>query len=289
MKKRISISVIKVIVFLFIFFISYDLHAYRVHCEEDSLKVMEIISDVSQKGGSLGERIVVAAPSLEGIPFAEASDNDSVATIMVNLHGLDRFEFLNNVIAIAKTSEKIDPTFRDYVGFYESLSRRKGEDTGFSSRLFYGADWIVDNVFRGNVKEMTEYLTGGGFKTKTFDYISRHSDEFPAMKDSATVEKIKMVEMGYRSHRIPHLKKQSAGNKSLHELMHDGDIIFMLAPEMDYDIYDIGIVEMKDGVPYLTHLPVNPGSVTSDPYPMARLFKLDNQHFYGYRWLRATE
>lgn len=147
----------------------------------------------------------------------------------------------------------------------------------------------MDNVYRGHLKEMTEYVTGGGFKTKTLDYITRHKDEYPALKDPKVYDKVRMMEMGYRSHRIPHLKKQSAANKPLHEIMKDGDIIMMLSQEIDFDIYDVGFIEMVDGEPHLIHISHENGNVTADPYPLSRLFKIDGQHFYGYRWLRPAE
>lgn len=264
-------------------------HAFRIHCQEDTVKVSAILSKTAEHGGTFGERCVFVAGQLEGTPWSAPLDNDSAGTIIVNMHGFDRLGFVNTVMALADASMKNMPTIKEFVYSLEAMSRRKGVDDGFASQLLYGADWIVDNVYRGHVKEMTEYVGGGGFKVKTLDYVSHHKDEYPALKDSIVLEKVKMIEMGYRSHRIPHLKKQSAGNKLLHELMQNGDIIMMLSPELDYDIYDIGFVEMKNGEPYLKHISHESGIVVTDEYPLSRLFKIENQHFYGYRWLRPTE
>lgn len=266
-------------------------HAYtpRIHCEQDTIKVRQILEELSKSGGTYGERVVKAAKSLEGTPLSEPHDNDESGTVVINLHSFDRIGFVNTVLALAEASMKKLPTVREYELAYESVSRRKGEDNGFASNLIYGSDWIVDNVYRGHVKDMTEYYGGGGFKTKTLDYITRNRNKFPAMKDSAVYDKVRMMEMGYRSHRIPHLKKQSISNKPLHELMADGDIIMMLSPQIDFDYYDIGFVEMKNGVPYLIHIPYGTDKVVTDPYDLPRLFKLENQRFYGYRWLRPTE
>ena len=261
----------------------------RVHCAEDTIKVSEILKKTAAHGGTLGERCVFVAKELADTPWAPAADNDEQGTIMINMHGFDRMGFTNTVLALAKASMQNLPRVKEFERFYEELSRRKGQDDGFTSQLFYGAEWIVDNIYRGNLKEMTEYIGGGGFKTKTLDYLTRHKGEFPALADPAVYDKVRMNEMGYRSHRIPHLKKQSIGNKSIHELMLDGDIIMMLTPEIDYDVYDIGIVEMRDGEPYLIHVDHDKGVVTEDPYPLSRLFKLEGQHFYGYRWLRPAE
>lgn len=288
--NRLNKYMLKAALFILILFIlPLNASALRVHCQEDSEKLTKILEETAAKGGTIGERIVFAAQKLEGTPWSQAHDNDEKGTLALNLHGLDRMEFVNLVMAVADASMKSNPTIKDFENSLESVSRKKGVDDGFASQMLYGADWIVDNVYRGHVKEMTEYLTGGGFKTKTLDYVSRHKDEYPALKDSTVLEKVKMTEMGYRSHRIPHLKKQSAGNKPLHELMEDGDIIIMLSQEIDKDVYDIGFIQLKNGEPYLIHISHENGKLTTDPYPLARLFKLEGQYFYGYRWLRPTE
>lgn len=261
----------------------------RVHCAEDTVKVRKLLEATASNGGTFGERIAFVAKQLEGTPWAPQSDNDEKGTILIDFHGLDRLEFVNAVLALAEASMQKIPRVKEYERFYEEYSRRNGQDDGFPSQLHYGAEWAVDNIYRGNLKEMTEYIGGGGYKTKTLDYVSRHKDEFPAMKDAVVADKVRMNEMGYRQHRIPHLKKQSIGNKSIHELMETGDVIIMLSGDIDRDIYDIGFVEMKDGVPYLIHVSRDTSSVVADPYPLPRLFKLENQHFYGYRWLRPLE
>lgn len=261
----------------------------RVHCKEDTAKVSSLLKATSEKGGSIGQRCVTAARELEGTPWAPPADNDSLGTIMINLHGFDRLGFVNIVLAAAEASMNTLPRVEEFEKSLESFSRRKGIDTGFASQLIYGSDWVVDNVYRGKLKEMTEYLTGGGVKTKTLDYISRHKDEYPALKNPEVLDKVKMMEMGYRSHRIPHLKKQSIGNKTVTELMNAGDIVILLSNELDFDIYDIGIVDMENGEPHLIHISRESGKVVRDPYPLSRLFKLENQHFYGYRWLRPVE
>lgn len=290
-KKYISflMSPLAFLAFLLSGFSTCKAYEPRIHCQQDTVKVSDILKKISSTDEGFGRRVVLAAHELEGIPFAEAPDNDSIGTIVIDLHGFDRIGFANTVLALAEASRQKVPRVQEYERQYEAYSRRKGEDSGFASQLIYGADWVVDNVYRGHLKEMTEYLGGGGFKTKTLDYLTRHRDKYPAMKNPETYDKVRMMEMGYRSHRIPHMKKQSSSNKPLHELMQDGDVVIMLSNEIDFDIYDIGFVEMKDGEPYLIHISHENGKVVADPYPMSRLFKLEGQHFYGFRWLRPQE
>lgn len=260
----------------------------KIHCSQDTVKVMKIVREIAGKGGTYGERIILAAKALDGTPFATPEESDTIGMIEVNLHGFDRMGFANTVMALAQASIHSLPRVEEFASAYESLSRRKGTDQGFASQLVYGSDWVVDNVYRGNMKEMTEYLGGGGFKTKTLDYMTRHRDQYPAMKNQDVFDKVRMNEMGYRSHRIPHLKKQSGGNKELINLLEDGDIIMILTPEIDFDYYDIGFVEMVDGEPCLHHISHDSGKVEADPYPLSRRLKLDSQFIYGYRWLRPV-
>ena len=260
----------------------------RYHCAEDEARVMSLI-EAAKQGNTYGDRIVAAAKWFDGVPYAGASDNDSIGTIVVRLDSLNQREFTYLSLAAAKTAALTVPTLREFEKNLESVSRKKGQDEGFASQFLYGSDWIVDNVYRGNLKEMTEYLDGGSYRTKTLDYVSRHPEKFPAMKDSLTAEKVKITEFGYRSHRIPHLKKQSIGNKTVKELLKNGDIIILSPPDNDFDIYDIGIVSFENGEPTLIHISKETNTVRVDPYPLPRLFKVEGQHFYGYRWLRPTE
>lgn len=260
----------------------------RYHCASDSAKVMELVRSAAE-GDNFGDRVVLAAKWMEGIPFAPGADNDSLATIRIRLDSLSQREFINYALAAAKTAVVMSPTVRDFERNLENISRKKGVDEGFPSQFLYGADWIVDNVYRGNLKELTEYIENGNYRTKTLDYVTRHPEEFPAMADPEVADKIMVAEMGFRSHRIPHLKKQTIGNKNVKELLQNGDIIIMNSNEPDFDIYDIGIVSFEQGEPTLLHIPRNVGAVTLDPYPLPRLFKVEGQYFYGFRWLRPLE
>lgn len=263
--------------------------ATRYHCPQDSARVKALIEN-AKTGETYGDRIVAAAKSLQGIPLAQAADNDSIGTIVIRLDSLNQREFIYAAIAAAKTANLTAPTLHDFEKNLEDISRRKGKDEGFASQFLYGADWIIDNVYRNNLKDMTEYLGGGGYRTKTLDHVGRHPEKFPAMKDAATADKIKVIEFGYRGHRIPHLKKQSIGNKAVKELLQNGDIIILNPLDDDFDIYDIGIVSLENGEPTLIHISRNNGNtVTLDPFPLTRLFKIESQYFYGYRWLRPLE
>lgn len=261
----------------------------RIHCQADSLKVVEILSRISGKDMSLGQRVVAAAKALEGTPHSQTLEIPLPSTMMVALDSLDNIDYLNSVLALAFAADVSSPGIRDYEKYLQRVSRRRGEGDSFVARLKYGAQWVVDNVYKGNVKDMTDYLTGSGFRTSTFDHYTRNRSAYPALSDSAAYEEQRMIEMGYRGHKVPFMKKQSIRNKEMNNLLQEGDIIMMLSQDTSHDVYDVGFVTFVEGEPRLIHMSPEEGKVELAPYPLARLFKLLNQHFYGYRWLRPTE
>lgn len=260
----------------------------RYHSAADREKAMQLVAEAS-KGATYGDRIVAAAKSLQNLPYAPAADNDSIGTIVIRLDSVNQREFIYLSLAAAKTAALSSPTLHDFESNLENVSRRKGVDDGFTSQYFYAADWIEDNKYRGNLEDMTTFIGGGGDRTKTLDYVSRHPEQFPALANPEVLDKVKIMEFGFRGHKIPHLKKQSIGNKNIKELLKNGDIIILNPPETDFDIFDIGIVSFENGEPHLIHISQDSNTVTLDPYPLSRLFKILGQFFYGYRWLRPLD
>lgn len=81
------------------------------------------------------------------------------------------------------------------------------------SRLHYASDWVVDNVHRGNLKDVTPQIAETSYQVKTLDFMTAHRDKYPALKDDKTYEKMTDVERGYRSHQISIYKIHKNRNK----------------------------------------------------------------------------
>ncbi len=257
----------------------------RFHCGEDSAKALEILAATAAQE-SRQSRIATAARALAGIKTSDEALLDSTGRLEINLHRLSPLDFVSAVLAFSKACDNRNPGVQEFAEAFENIACRKGSDTGFASRLKYGADWAVDNIYRGNVGELTERMPDNVFKTKSLDHFTTHRDKYPAMTDSTTYEEVRMVEMGYRSHKIPHLKKQTITKKEIAETLREGDVIMLLSPESDYDLQDIGILVERDGVLHFIHASRQTGVVTEEPDPLPRFFKTQGQHFYGYRIIR---
>lgn len=258
----------------------------RVHCGHDTIRAGEILRTLAKPGANPSSLVVEAAMQLENLPYENVVGSDSVGSAMIYLHGFDDMTFLTTVAALAKTAASPMPRWRDFAANLVELGYRHGNNGDFSDKLLYGADWIVDNSYRNNVEELTDNSSNPVFKTKSIDYISHHRDQYRALQDSSVFEKLKLAEMGYRLHKIPHMRPESAGKSEIIDEMRDGDIIMVLSREPDMDTFTIGFVVKREDGPHLIHVSKEAGKVIEEPMPLARYLKKEAKKVYGYRRLR---
>ena len=261
--------------------------AERVHCAADTATAMEIVREFAQPGGEPGQIVVRVAERLVGVPYGEVNREDSLGRLQVRLDAFDKMNFVNAVVALAKTATQPgQPLASDFVNAFENVACRRGAEDGFTSIMLYGADWIVDNRGRGNVEEFTERRSEA-FKTRSLDAISRNRKLFPALADSAAYDRQRMMEMGYRNHKIPNMKRQSLEWKDVDADMRDGDIVMLLCNADDYDIWEVGFVVRRDDGWHFIHASEKDGKVVERPEPLAKYIKRNAKDTYGWRWLRV--
>lgn len=276
----------KVVVGIFCLVVSLTVGAQRYHCAEDTVKAMSILREFTKPGSDPGKLCGMIAERLIGQPFAPITQQDSLGMVEIRLDGFDDFAFVNSVAALAKIATSPGGMhLKDLEVMLEKLTFRRGESNGFPTRMLYGGDWVVDNHSRGNVKDLTEDYSAN-FKTKSLEYVGRHPQEYAALKDSATLERQKMVEFGYRTFKIPHMKREMADSKGVLEDMHDGDLVMLLTNHPDKDILSMGyVIKRADGF-HLIHISDKDGKIVEEQETLGRYIKRNSKEIYGWRWLR---
>lgn len=255
---------------------------------QDEERVREIMEMLRDAGGSLGDKIVMAAEALEGAGEDDYYHTDSIGTLRLNLSSFSPLMFVNNVVALAKASgSPINADLSAFESVFENISCRRGTDSGFPSIMYHSSDWIGDNMSRGNLTELTEDYTGVVARTKSLDEMTRKRNDFAALADSSVFETVRMTEMGFRTHRIPSLKKETIKKKEVIQDLRNGDIVLMVPNRDGIDLYDIGIVSMENGVPYLIHFSPQQHKIVKENDDLARYFSLMTKYFQGYRILRV--
>lgn len=253
----------------------------------DTTRITSLLTQVASQGNlTANQRISTFAHLLEGTPYVAGTLEQTPEILTVNLDGMDCTTFVETVTALAMTLEEHRSAWQDFVYNLGQIRYRQGRADGYASRLHYVSDWIVDNTHRGLLTEVTDRLPGWSHQVKTLDYMSRHRSAYPALADDESFEKIKNVEVGFRSHRYPMLKSTLMQTKKGEALIKEGDILAFTTKTDGLDVSHIGIATIHpDGRLHLIHASSTAGKVIDDPLPLAEYLR-KNHSITGVRVIR---
>lgn len=256
----------------------------------DTTRITRMLID-AEKISDPNERVITLARMFEGTPYVagtlESADGEERLT--VNLDELDCTTFVDVVTALAYTAGQHRTSWRDFTAALERLRYRGGEMQGYASRLHYFSDWVVDNTARGNVREVTNRMPSYKDVVKTLNFMSRNRDRYPALADSATFEKFKSYEIGYRNHRYPVVGSSALGSRDTRAVLKDGDIVAIATKAQGLDVTHLGfIVKDEKGIPYLLNASSVQGKVVVDKEPLIERLRRDRS-IQGIRVVRLLE
>jgi len=226
----------------------------RFHNEtSDTLRINDLLSKGLENRTSPNATIATLGREFIGTPYVAATLEAPEERLTVNIDELDCTTYIETVMALALTIDEGRTSWRDFLYNLERLRYRNGTVDGYGSRLHYVSDWVVDNVHRGTFREVTNQIPQHDYQVKTLDYMSSHRDDYPQLADSVQFERIKSMEIGYRSHRFPYIKKGRLDNKPVKNALREGDIVAVTTRTPGLDVSHFGIIVMEKGVPYLMH------------------------------------
>lgn len=220
-----------------------------------------------------------------GMPYKSGTLEMEPETLTINLDEFDCTTFIETVTALALTIEDRKNSWQDFANNLESLRYRQGEANGYASRLHYFSDWIVTNTHRGYIKEVTDRIPQSNSQIKTLDYMSHNRASYPALKDSATFEGIKNMEVGYRSHRFPYIKSARMTSKPVTNALKGGDIVALTTKIGGLDVSHVGLIVIEKDGPHLLHASSREGKVVVDKLPLAEYMR-KSSNLTGIRVIR---
>ena len=257
------------------------------HCENDTVEIKNLLIEISPEA-PLGQRIATAAEYLKGRGLDRNIYTDSTATLRINIDEFYPMSFVNSVLALSRISGRKGAGWRAYNDALTDLSCRQGTDNGFPAIMWHVSDWAGDNIYRGNIKELTDNYPGARDMTVSLDYLSRHRDEFAVLENQEIYDSVRMLEMGFRSHKVPYLPRQAASSGEVEKDLRDGDIIALVNDKDGTDYYTIGILVIREDGPHLIHFDSNAGKVTEEAEPLKRYLNKVAKYIKGFRWLRLN-
>ena len=243
----------------------------RFHCDTDTTLINQLLDKGLNSGITQANALVeFYAKQLLQTPYVAHTLEGDEEMLTINIHQLDCTTFVETLYALARTTLNGRYSWRDYAAQLESVRYRGGVMGDYATRLHYISDWIVDNRSRGNLREITPELPHADFMVKDIDFMSKHTGSYRQLKDdSAMVEKIKHIEMGYRNHRIPYLKRSWLNNKAVKAALRSGDFVGLVTRVDGLDVSHMGIVVINDkGEPYLLDASMAGGKVMLEDKPL---------------------
>ena len=258
----------------------------------DTARITEILTTILKNDpGTPGKRIETIGRIFLETPYVAHTlevDSGQPEVLTVNIDELDCTTFVETVAALAKTVGEGRSSWRDFVYNLENIRYRGGELDDYASRLHYIANWIVDNSYRGNIKDVAPTFPKVSYTTKTINFMSANRDRYTALADSLQYEKIRDIENGYRNHRFPYIKTIDLSDKATKAKFQTGDIVGLTSNLKNLDVTHMGIVVLIDGEPYLMHASSSLGKVTITEVPLDQFMKR-NRSLTGLRVFRLQE
>lgn len=179
----------------------------------------------------------------------EVSDDRRV---VVNTRQLDCTTLVENVTALTLCAKAGKRNFSDFVDVLRRLRYREGRMDGYTSRLHYFTDWILDNTKLGYVSERQQpnppFST---VQTVKVGYMTTHSKAYKALREHPEyVSAIKATEKALDGKKFRYIPKSKVRNTQLlRSAVKDGDIIAITCNKKGLEIAHLGFaVWRSDGL-----------------------------------------
>jgi len=171
--------------------------------------------------------------------------------MVVNLRELDCTTFAENCLALARTIQKENATFNNFVNNLKLIRYRDGIINEYPSRLHYFSDWIFNNDKKALVKSISKDLGDFHF-ANSINFMSKHPENYPILKNNPDfVKDIAFQESEISKRQTWYIPKNRL--PELEYLLHDGDILGITTNMPGMDISHVIIAIHKDGRVHLLH------------------------------------
>lgn len=255
----------------------------------DTTKITNILIEASELNAkSPNDVVAFIGKKFIGTPYVAGTLEGTPEMLTVNVDEVDCTTYIDIVAAMAVTIEERRNSWQDFLHNLEKMRYRQGHVDGYASRLHYISDWIVTNSHNGLLKDVTDRLPQSAYQVKTIDYMSRHRESYPALKDSAEYERIKNMEVGYRSHRYPYIKSTTLMGKNGAKYLKEGDIVALTTKTDGLDVSHMGIIVIEKDGAHLMHASSKEGKVVIDKLPLDEYLR-KNRNISGLRVIRIQE
>lgn len=222
--------------------------AQVTYTSADSMTICKLLKEAPKDPSTIW-----FARQFHGIPYiAHTLEVNDKERLVVNTRQLDCTTLVETVTALTICARQEKRKWTDYLNVLRMLRYRQGELDGYTSRLHYFTDWIMDKEKMGVVSEIQQPNPPfTGIQKVSVNFMSSHPSYYKALKaDPSLVPVIRKQEQkltGKSFRYIP--KKEIRNTKLMRQTIKDGDIIAITCNKKGLEIAHLGFaVWQKDGL-----------------------------------------
>ncbi|MGB5385160.1 MAG: N-acetylmuramoyl-L-alanine amidase-like domain-containing protein [Eudoraea sp.] len=244
----------KLISSLFFFLLSLTISAQKLICSDQDKKAFDdkIREIQNLKQSDFGDTMILVGQTFLGTPYvAKTLEIGESESLVINLQGMDCTTYVENVLAFSTLLMKDKMNFDSFASTLEYIRYKDGKLDGYASRLHYFSEWIVNNVQKKLLEDVTAEIGGLEIK-KDINFMSTHRDLYPFLEDEENFKKIKASE-NYLNNQSICILPQDQIEANENQII-NGDIIALTTSITGLDITHTGIaIREKDGRIHLLH------------------------------------
>jgi len=244
-----------------------------IYTRADSLFVVQALSDYRSQAPAAPATLFFArrlagrpyvAHTLERFPREEH--------LIVNTRQLDCTTLVETVVALTIAARAEQPSWQAFAVALERIRYRQGRRNGYTSRLHYFSDWIVDNAAMGIVSERQAPPDAfSAVQTISVGYMSAHPDAYAALKARpslvADIRRQEQALSGSKRRYIP--KRLLTDEALLRQAVNDGDILAIVTSKAGLDIAHLGFAIWHDDGLHLLNASQLHKKVIDEPMTLA--------------------
>ncbi len=239
--------------------------------QADTIKLASVCKTLYESGEKDRNRLtLLAARQFIGVPYVAGTLESPTEMLAVSTSGLDCTTLVELSMALAKSVADGGDSWRDALYNLRDIRYRGGVVDGYASRLHYISDWITDNTYRRNIREVTSDAPRAKAQVASVNFMTAHRDKYPPLADQATYDKIRDMER--RLHRVKsyYIPKAAVSSREVRDFIVEGDVVFITTSIEGLDVSHAGVI-FKDemGVPHLLHASTTAGKVIEDSLSLA--------------------
>ena len=158
----------------------------------------------------------------------------------IDLTGLDCVTFFENILCLARITRQGKKTMNDVINEVTMTRYRGGLLRGYTSRLHYTAEWIMDNESKKTITNITKDL-GGIIFPLSVSFMSKHPQYYPPLQNNQQeIDTIRQIEQNINQHTHYYIPKKEV--KKIENKLVTGDIIAIATNKEGLDYAHTGII-----------------------------------------------